>query len=94
MLNHVRYRSETCRHNLVLRFENRMSTDEQIAEFDMMDAECHKRAQASGKRRHHAEATVIEMVGPLEPILLLGGESTHHALGRDIAIVELLRPLF
>ena len=70
------------RHNLVLCFKNKMFTDEEIAAMDMMDAECHKRAQASGKRRHHAEAQVVQLVGPLEPILLLGGESTHHALGR------------
>ena len=82
VVNHIRYRFETCRHNLVLRFENEMLTDELIAEMDLKDAECHKRGQASGNRRHHAEATVIQLAGPLEPILLLGGESSHHALGR------------
>ena len=79
VLNHVRYRSEICRHNLVLR--NRMWTDAEVSEFDADDAESLTSTQASGKRRHHAEAPVIRLVGPLLPILLQGNESNHHPLG-------------
>ena len=79
VLNHVRYRSEICRHNLVLR--NRMWTDAEVSEFDACEADGHKSTQASGKRRHHAEAPVIRLVGPLQPILLQGNESNHHPMG-------------
>ena len=78
MLNHVRYRSEVCRHNLVLR--NKMWTDD-VAEMDSCETDAHKKAQASGKRRHQAEAPVFQLAGPLEPILLLQNESSHHPLG-------------
>jgi len=79
VLKHVRYRSEICRHNLVLR--NRMWTDAEVSEFDACEADGHKSTQASGKRRHHAEAPVIRLVGPLQPILLQGNDSNHHPMG-------------
>jgi hypothetical protein len=81
VLNHVRYRSETCRHNLVLRFTDTLWTDNEIAEMDLDEADCHKKSQASGKRRHQAEAPVVQLAGPLQPVLLLGTQSAHHPLG-------------
>ena len=32
-------------------------------------------------RRHLVEAPVVQLVGPLQPILLLGNDSSHHPLG-------------
>ena len=58
-----------------------MWTNDEIAEMDSCETDGHKQAQASGKRRHQAEAPVFQLAGPLEPILLLSGESSHHALG-------------
>ena len=79
VLSHTRYRSEICRHNLVMR--DTKWTDEEDAEMDLNEADCHKKSQATGKRRHHTEAPVLQLVGPLQPILLLGSESSHHFLG-------------
>ena len=60
---------------------NRIWTDKEIAETDLEEAAGHKKSQATGKRRHHAEAPVVQLAGPLMPILLLGNESSHHPLG-------------
>ena len=82
VLNHIRYKSETCRHNLVIRYSDKMWTDAEVAEMDSNEAECHSKSQATGKRRHHVEAPVVQLVGPLQPILLLGNDSSHHPLGK------------
>ena len=79
VLNHIRYRSEVCRHNLVLR--DVQWTEQQVLEFDICDSVGHKEAQATGKRRHRVEAPVVQLAGPLQPILLLGDASSHHQLG-------------
>ena len=79
VLNHVRYRSEVCRHNLVLR--DVKWTEQQVMDFDTCDSVGHKEAQATGKRRHRVEAPVVQLEGPLQPILLLGNASSHHSLG-------------
>ena len=60
---------------------NKRWTDAEIAEMDLEEAAGHKKSQATGKRRHYAEAPVVQLVGPLMPILLLGNESSHHPLG-------------
>ena len=60
---------------------NKTWTDEEIAEMDLEEIAGHKKSQATGKRRHHAEAPVVQLVGPLMPILLLGNNSSHHPLG-------------
>ena len=79
VLNHIRYRSEVCRHNLVLR--DIKWIEQQILEFDSSDELAHKEAQATGKRRHHAGDPVLQLAGPLQPILLIGKASAHHPLG-------------
>ena len=79
VLNHVRYRSEICRHNMVLR-----DLKWSVSEIDAMDADdlsSHVEAQKSGKRRHAVESQVVQLEGPLEPILLIGKGSSHHPLG-------------
>ena len=58
-----------------------MWTDAEVSEFDACEADGHKSTQASGKRRHDAEAPVIRLVGPLQPILLQGNDSNHHPMG-------------
>ena len=58
-----------------------MWTDAEVAEMDLNEADCHKKSQATGKRKHYAEAPVVQLVGPLQPILLLGSESSHYSLG-------------
>ena len=55
-----------------------------ISEINAMDADdlsSHVEAQRSGKRRHAVELQVIQLQGPLEPILLIGKGSGHHPLG-------------
>ena len=79
VLNHIRYRSEVCRHNLVMR--DIQWTEQQIQDFDSSDVSAHKEAQATGKRRHHAGAPVLQLAGPLQPILLIGRQSVHRPLG-------------
>ena len=56
-------------------------TEQQILEFDSSDEIAHKEAQATGKRRHHAGDPVLQLAGPLQPILLIGKASAHHPLG-------------
>ena len=48
---------------------------------DAADAKEHVCAQQAGKRRHRVEEPVVQMLGPLEPILLLNASSGHHPLG-------------
>ena len=80
VLNHIRYKFEICKRNFVMR--DIKWTDAEIEEIDSNEAECHKKTQAIGKRRHQAEAPVIRLVGPLQPILLQGNDSNHHPMGR------------
>ena len=79
VLNHVRYRSEVCRHSMVLR--DFKWTQNEIDAMDALDCDLNEGAQKSGKRRHTADMSVVQLSGPLEPILLLGSSSNHHALG-------------
>ena len=58
-----------------------MWTDAEITEMDLNEAECHTKSQATGKRWRHVVAPAVQLVGPLQPILLLGKESSHHSLG-------------
>ena len=55
-----------------------------VSEIDAMDADdlsSHVEAQKSGKRRHAVESQVVQLEGPLEPILLIGKGSSHEPSG-------------
>ena len=56
-------------------------SQEEIDAMDLNDSAAHADAQKSGKRRHAAELAVVQLAGPLQPILLLGPASNHHPLG-------------
>jgi len=81
VLNHLRYRSKTCKYNLMLKAP--FLTE---AEADSLDEEC-KEANVSlqhkGCRRHLAAQPSFRLQGPLLPIILApdSKESCHHPLG-------------
>jgi len=80
-LNHIRYRSNVCRNNLLLRGPL-LSEAEALA----LDEACKARNRelhAAGRRRHHVDAPSFYLSGPLLPILLAPGQfSAHHPLGK------------
>ena len=80
LLNHVRYRSNVCKNNSLLR--GPVLTQ---CEADALDEECkglNRTLYASGKRRHHVDASSYYLQGPLLPILVEAARySRHHPLG-------------
>jgi hypothetical protein len=80
-LNHVRYRSATCRANLLLRGPV-ITVDEANALDESMRV--HNRALSKeGKRRHTASKPAVQLCGPLLPIVTSGEVRGHyHPLGR------------
>ena len=79
VLNHVRYRSSVCRHNLLVR--GNVWTPQDIDAMDLEEAESNASLARAGKRRHAVDAPVVQLCGPLAPILLLSKPSNHHPLG-------------
>ena len=79
-LNHVRYRSQVCRFNSILR--GPILDD---VEADALDQKClkhNRQLHASGRRRHAVDRPSIILQGPLLPIILMEGQaSAHHSLG-------------
>jgi hypothetical protein len=80
VVNHIRYRSPICRLNLLLRGP---LMDAAAADaLDSKEHDKHKSLAHSGKRRHHARKACIQLIGPLQPIVLQPGtESNHHRMG-------------
>ena len=79
-LNHIRYRSRICKHNMLLR--GPVISDSEADVLDAADAESHAANHKSGKRRHHVVSPVVQMPGPLWPIIVEEGrQSSHHELG-------------
>ena len=82
LLNHVRFRSSTCKHNLRLR--GPIIDEAQACELDKSEALLNVQLQRAGRRRHFVDEPVTRLSGPLLPILLPPGKtaSSHHQLGR------------
>jgi hypothetical protein len=81
LLNHVRYRSKTCRFNLQIR--GPVCTEEQAACIDESLRSQYVALHKAGKRRHDCCEPVMQLHGPVLPIMLPDSvkSSQHHALG-------------
>ena len=81
LINHIRYRSVTCKHNMILR--GFKCTEEEANVVDESVQGEHTQLSKAGKRRHAATDPAIRLCGPLLPILLPDHilPSKHHALG-------------
>jgi hypothetical protein len=77
-LNHVRYRSNVCRINYVMRGPS-LTNDEAIA-LDSKDHEANRVLYSQCKRRHQAGSPCLQSLGPFLPILV-ERPSMHHHLG-------------
>ena len=67
LLNHVRYRSSVCRHNMRLR--GPIFDETQAREFEKSCASVNVSLHRQGKRRHAIEEPVVQLSGPRMPIL-------------------------
>ena len=80
-LNHLRYRSEPCRENLLLRPP--ILSEAQADEIDEVEAAKYRALRARGLRRHAAEKPCVQALGPLWPIVVDPSRfSRHHPLGK------------
>ena len=80
VVNHIRYRSQVCKVNLLLAGPC-LSVDE-ADNLDVVEYGANLNLQKKGRRRHHADLPVIRLQGPLRTVFAIGRESNHHALGR------------
>ena len=81
IINHLRYRSPTCRLNLLM-YPPEL-TIQQAEELDREAVELYRSLAKSGRRRHAAVQPCVQALGPMRPIVLEPGcESSHHPLGR------------
>ena len=79
-LNHIRYRSQVCRLNSVLR--GPILNDVETEALDQEWLTHNRQLHASGRRRHAVDRPSIILQGPLLPIVLMEGQaSAHHSLG-------------
>ena len=79
-INHVRYRSEVCKLNLLLHAPT--LSPEEADVLDAKDARLYRDFTKQGKRRHIAERPCMQAEGPLVQIVLdPARESVHHPLG-------------
>lgn len=79
VLNHVRYRSQICRSNLV--YMPKM-TENEADEIDHELACANRELIHQGKRRHTADRPAIQMAGPIKLHIQPSHPSPHHPLGR------------
>jgi hypothetical protein len=81
LLNHIRYRSKVCKHNLLLRGPICSEEESLAIDNDCLDA--HQKLQSESKRRHHVEEPVLQLSGPLQfQVLLMCTDTTNqHRLG-------------
>ena len=79
-INHVRYRKEVCKRNLLLHAPE--LTAAEADELDMQDARLYRNFTEQGKRRHIAERPCMQAEGPFVHIILDPARmSVHHPLG-------------
>ena len=79
VLNHAKYRSKVCRHNLFLR--GPILTVEQAG---ILDNECKNsniELYKKSRRRHHVTVPAFRMQGPLMPIFQIGDKPCANPLG-------------
>jgi len=79
LLNHVRYRSKVCKYNLQMRGPvcDAITADE----LDTAEADANAILYRGGKRRHVVIDPVMQLSGPVMPILQIGAVQTSHRLG-------------
>ena len=79
-INHVRYRSVTCRLNLLMRPPE--LTQDQSEVMDAAECSANRILATKGLRRHAAQRPCVQLQGPLLPILVdTERVSNHHPLG-------------
>ena len=71
LLNHIRYRSKICKYNLILR--GTVSEESEALDYDLEAASANVALYRRGRRNHHAEEPVVQLEGPLQPVLALPG---------------------
>ena len=76
--NHVRYRSQVCYANALMR--GPVLSQEEADELDSIDCLEHQKLYAVGRRRHKAVLPCVQMPGPLLPVIPICA-SSHHPLG-------------
>ena len=79
LLNHIRYRSKICKHNLQMR--GPICDNKFVNELDEADAETHVSNQFHGLRRHEVRDPVVQLQGPVQPILNMSELQSSHRLG-------------
>ena len=67
LLNHIKYRSKICKYNLFLR--GTVSEESEALAYDVEAAAANAALYRRGRRNHHAEEPVIQLQGPLLPIV-------------------------
>ena len=81
IINHIRRGSKVCQNQLQIR--GPIVTEAQADEMDKSQAASNVHLYKQGQRRHKAYNPVVQLQGPLLPIILFEGqESHHHSLGR------------
>ena len=81
LVNHIRYRSEICRHQLAI--HPPPMSEAEADELDRMDLLENRSLHHCGSRRHKAAKPCVQLFGPLLPITARpgAGSSSHHPLG-------------
>ena len=81
LLNHIKYTSKICKYNLYMR--GTVSSEEEATQQDAEAAKANVTLYQRGRRSHYAEEPVLQLQGPLLPILASPGMtlSSHHRLG-------------
>ena len=82
LLNHIRYRSKVCKHNMHIR--GPICNEEQSKALDSAAAAANAALYSQGLRSHSAREPAYRIAGPLLPVLLPPGvtESSHSPLGK------------
>lgn len=78
LLNHLKYRSPTCKTNILL--GQPVLTEEEANNLDSQDAHNFVLMQKAGKRRHHCDAPAYRLQGPT-PYVICSKPTNHHCLG-------------
>ena len=80
IINHIRYRSQVCRTNIML--HGPCLSVEEADILDRSENGANTGLQRKGRRRHHAELPAVRLQGPLQTVFSLPGcHSEHHPLG-------------
>ena len=81
VINHIRYRSEVCRHEYAV--DPPPLSCAEADELDLAESAANRDLSHRGSRRHKAVKPCIQMFGPLLPLRVGPAvNSRHHPLGR------------